>query len=116
MISAIDNFYLQQEEPNQSCLLALRKVIADYSPELTQAWKYSMPFFCYRNKMFCYLWLDKKTREPYIGVVEGGQIDHPALEAGSRSRMKILRIHPEEDIPVDLIYEIFDQAITFYNK
>ena len=33
----------------------------------------------YQQKMFCYLWTDKKTHEPYIGIVEGNKIDHPLL-------------------------------------
>ena len=113
-LNDIDQWYLNKEEPLKGCLLALRSIIQKYQPSLEEAWKYRMPFFCYKGKMFCYLWQDKKTLEPYIGIVNGGKIDHPALESGDRARMKILRIKVDEDIPVELIYAIFDEAVKFY--
>lgn len=115
MHNPIDEYYLKQEEPTKSCLMALREVIKSFDPNITEAWKYSMPMYYYRKKMFCYLWTDKKTDEPYIGIVEGRNIDHPVLEQGNRSRMKILRINPMEDIPVQLISEILNEARKIYD-
>lgn len=111
MLSDLDQYYLNQEEPNRSCLLALRDWILSRFTELEPAWKYRMPFFCYKGKMFCYLWVDKKLKEPYIGLVDGGLLEHPALEQGNRARMKILRIKPEEDLPVELIEEVLCEAL-----
>jgi len=56
----IDDFYLQKEEPVKSCLIFLRNYILNYDSNITEAWKYKMPFFCYKGKMFCYLWVHKK--------------------------------------------------------
>ncbi len=64
--------------------------------------------------MFCYLWIDKKTNEPYIGIVEGNRIDHPALIKGERARMKILPIDSDKDIPVGKINEILNVASAYY--
>lgn len=114
MRSEIDNFYLQKEEPVKSCLMALRTIILAYNKTITEAWKYRMPFFCYKGKMLCYLWIDKMTNQPYIGIVEGNKMEHPALEQGNRARMKIMYIDPEQDIPVETIVVILDMAITFY--
>ena len=110
------NFYLQKEEPVKSCLLALRDIILNYNKELTEELKYGMPCFCYRGKQFCYLWTDKKTKQPYILIVEGRKIDHPKLIAGDRARMKILLIDPLKDIPIKTIHKIFDMAVEFYKK
>ena len=112
----IDNYYLQKEEPIKSCLMALREYILNYDSKMTVAWKYKMPFFCFKEKMFCYLWIDKKTHQPYIGIVEGGKINHPKLIQGNRSRMKILMIDPNEDLPIATIGVIFREAIVFYSK
>ena len=109
-----NNFYLQKEEPIKSCLLALRDIILNYNKEITEALKYGMPCFSYKGKHFCYLWIDKKTKQPYILIVEGKKIDHPKLIAGDRSRMKILLIDPDKDIPVKTIHKIFNMAIQFY--
>lgn len=73
-----------------------------------------MPCFTYGKKHFCYLWSDKDTNVPYILIVEGNRIDHPMLVAGSRKRMKTLTIDPHSDIPVSLLYEIFDLQTPFY--
>jgi hypothetical protein len=73
-----------------------------------------MPFFCYKGKMFCYLWLDKKTHQPYLGIVEGRNIYHARFVQGMRSRMKILFIDPDKDLPAKTIEAIFKKAIVFY--
>ncbi|NOX46242.1 MAG: DUF1801 domain-containing protein [Chlorobi bacterium] len=116
MLGAIDGFYLEKEEPVKSCLLALKEIIINLDENISTAWKYKVPFFCYKGKMFCYLWIDKKTKEPYIGVVEGNRIEHPSLEQGNRKRMKIMRVNPNEDFPVETIELILNQALDFYRN
>ena len=114
MLRDIDNFYVQLDEPTQSCLLALRQYILKYDKNITEAWKYRMPFFCYKGKMFCYIWLDKNSRLPYLGIVQGKNIDHPLLVQGERSRMKILPIDPSLDLPLKTIHAILNKAVLFY--
>lgn len=111
----IDLYYLQKEEPVKGCLLFLRRQILDFDKNITEAWKYRMPFFCYKGKMFCYLWVHKKNGLPYIGIVEGRKIDHPELILEDRARMKILLIDPNNDLPVDTINTILKTALSFYN-
>jgi len=106
---------LNKEEPVKSCLLALRDIILNYNNEITQGWNYGMPLFNYKGKRLCYLWTDKKTGHPYILMVEGRKIDHPALIQGKRSRMKILLVDPQKDIPIKTIKAIFKAAINLYN-
>jgi hypothetical protein len=109
-----DNFYLNSNEPNKSCLLALRDLILAQNENMAETIKYGMPCFCYRKKMCCYLWVDKKTKEPYILFVEGKHLDHPKLEKGNRSRMKIFRIDPKIDLPVNTIDSLLKKAIGLY--
>jgi hypothetical protein len=75
-----------------------------------------MPCFCYKKKMFCYLWTDKKTDEPYILMVEGKYLDHPKLEVGDRSRMKIFRVNASKNLPVKTIETILQKALDLYRK
>ncbi|KAA1242987.1 DUF1801 domain-containing protein [Aquimarina sp. RZ0] len=70
----IDCYYLNMEEPNKSCLLALRSIILKQDPEISETKKWGMPCFCFKKKMFCYLWTDKKTQDPYILFVEGNYL------------------------------------------
>ncbi len=81
-MKATDNFYLQQEEPVKGALLALKEIILMQDKEVTGEWKYGMPFFCYKGKMFCYLWVHKKYRQPYIGIVEGNHFNEPFFNKG----------------------------------
>ena len=115
MYQSPEEFYSDKEEPVKSCLYALRDIILDWNEELGETLKYGMPCFVFRKKQFCYLWTDKETGNPYILVVEGNQIDHPALQQGDRKRMKILPVDPEQDIPVGTIHEVLEMALRFYN-
>lgn len=112
----LDNFYFRLEEPLKSCLMALSGIILAQDTTLQPAWKYGMPFFCYKNKIFCYLSIRKKDKQPYIGIVEGHCLDHPALIAEKRSRIKVLYFDPAEDLPIETIEEILKQALDLYKS
>jgi hypothetical protein len=114
MIEELHNYYLNKEEPNKSCLLALRSIILAQDKNITETQKWGMPCFCYEKKMLCYLWTDKKTDEPYILMVEGQYLDHPKLEEGERSRMKIFRVNPNKDFPIKTIETILQMALDIY--
>lgn len=108
------NFYFDKDEPVKNCLLALRSIILKQDINITETLKYGMPCFCYKKKMFCYLWLDKKNGEPYILMVEGNYLHHQQLEAGHRSRMKILRVNPDKNLHIQLIENILQTALNLY--
>lgn len=116
MIDILSNYYLNKKEPQKSCLLALRSNILNMDKDVSETVKYEMPCFCYKKKMFCYLWTDKKTGEPYILMAEGKLLNHSELEQGSRSRMKILRIDPNEDLPIETIELILNDALNLYKN
>ena len=114
MSDNLDQYYLNKTEPHRGCLIELRFLILRQDALLTETRKYGMPCFCYKKKMFCYLWTDKKTDEPYILMVEGKHLSHPKLEAGSRSRMKIYQVNPAEDIPINEIEMLLQEALDLY--
>lgn len=112
----LENYYLNKSEPNQSCLLALRSIILNQDKDITETQKWGMPCFCYKKKMFCYLWTDKKTNEPYILMVEGKHLNYPELEEGDRKRMKVLRVDPNQDLPLKTIETILQKALELYKN
>ncbi len=116
MVEQLHNYYLNKEEPNKSCLLALRSIILDQDINITESQKWGMPCFCYKQKMFCYLWTDKKTDEPCILMGEGKYLDYPELEEGERSRMKIFRVNPNNDLPIKTIENILQKALDLYKN
>lgn len=113
-MSQTDSFYLQHDEPNKACLLALRDLILQQDANVNETVKYGMPCFCFKDKMFCYLWIDKKTKNPYILFVEGKHLNSPLLESGTRSRMKVLHLQANEDLPIDNIIALLQEAINLY--
>ena len=114
MLRPIDEYFLQQEEPVRSCLQYLRLHILKQDPDITEAWKYRMPFYCYKGKMCCYLWVHKTLHQPYIGIVEGKVIDHPDLVQEKRARMKILLLDPGKDLPIKKINTILNDVLALY--
>lgn len=112
----IQHFYLNQKEPNKSCLLALIHIILQQDADVSETIKYGMPCFCYRKKAFCYLWTDIRTTFPYLLMVEGKHLDQVQLEAGQRLRMKTLPIDPQEDLPIETIEDILTAALNLYRN
>jgi hypothetical protein len=110
----IDNWFLQKEEPVKSCLQFLREYILKQDQGISESWKYGMPFFCYKGRMVCYLWVHKKHRQPYLGIVEGKKIEHPDLITEKRARMKILLLDAAKDLPIKKINYILKQMLGLY--
>ncbi len=115
-MTLLENFYEQQLEPNKSCLLALRNIIIAHDENITASWKYGGPFFCYKNKMFCYLWVHKKLKQPYIGIIEGKHFDEPYLLTENRTRIKTMLINAKEDLPIENIKHVIQKAIGLYKN
>jgi len=116
MFKELPNYYFNKEEPNKSCLLALKAIILEQDANIIETQKWGMPCFCYQKKMFCYLWTDKKTDKPYILMVEGKYLNFPELEKGDRSRMKIFRVNPNKDLPIKSIKNILQKALDLYRE
>jgi hypothetical protein len=114
MIRDIDNYFLEKEEPLKSYLLTLRDYILQYDKNITEAWQYKMPFYCYKGKRFCYLWVHKKFHQPYLGIVDGKKINHPDLILENRARMKIMLFDPTKDVPLKTIQAILKTVLSLY--
>ncbi|TDO73072.1 uncharacterized protein DUF1801 [Flavobacterium chryseum] len=112
----LDDFYLNQEEPIKETLLALKEIILKQDQDITNVLKYGMPFFCYKGKMFCYLWIHKKLKQPYIGIVEGKHFDESFLIQEDRSRMKIMLFDSDEDLPLEKIEMVLQKALNLYKS
>ncbi|MCP9770358.1 DUF1801 domain-containing protein [Lacihabitans sp. LS3-19] len=112
----LDKYYNHTTEPNKSCLLSLRNIILKQDSNISESLKYGMPCFLYKNKMFAFLWTDKKTDEPYILMVEGNRLSHPNLEQGDRARMKIFRVNPNIDLPLETIKDLIEEALNLYKS
>jgi uncharacterized protein YdhG (YjbR/CyaY superfamily) len=115
-MSLPDHYYEKHEEPNQSCLLALRKLILSSHPDVNEAIKWGIPCFMRGKRMFCFLSIHKKSGQPYILWSDGIHMEHPLLEQGDRKLMKVMMINPNEDLPVKEIEEILGIALELAKK
>ncbi|MDR7210102.1 DUF1801 domain-containing protein [Flavobacterium piscis] len=112
----LDDFYLNKDEPIKGTLLALKEIILKQDNDITNVLKYGMPFFCYKGRMFCYLWIHKKLKQPYIGIVEGKHFNEPFLIQEARSRMKIMLLDSETDLPLERIENVIQKALDLYKS
>jgi hypothetical protein len=111
MLRPVDHYFLSRDEPVRTCLQFLREYILRSNIHMAECWKYGMPFYDDHGKRICYHWVDKKSRQPYLGVVGGNKINVPALLQGKRRRMKIFPVDPDKDIPARKIKAIFGQVM-----
>ena len=116
MTRDIDNYFLEKDEPVKSYLLTLRENILQYDKNITEAWQYKMPFYCYKGKRFCYLWVHKKFKQPYLGIVDGKKINHPDLILEKRARMKIMLFDPMKDVPLKTIHLILKTILSLHRE
>jgi hypothetical protein len=114
MLRPIDNYFLQKEEPVRSILQFLRDHILKLDDNIQEKWHYGMPFYYYKDKRLCYLWVHKQLKQPYLGIVDGNKIDHPDLVQEKRARMKVFLLDPSKNIPVKKINSIIKMAIALY--
>ena len=112
----LDDFYFNQQEPLKGTLLALKQIILKQDKDITNVLKYGMPFFCYKGKMFCYLWVHKKMKQPYIGIVEGKHFDEVFLIQEDSLRMKIMLFNSDEDLPLKQIESVLEKALNLYKS
>lgn len=115
MLRPIDHYFFEKEEPVKSYLQFLREYILKHNKNITEDWKYGMPFYFYKGKRFCYLWVHKKYHQPYLGIVDGKKINHPDLIIEKRARMKILLLDADKPIPVKKINAILKEVLKLYS-
>ena len=58
----------------------------------------------------------RKTLEPYVLFVEGKHLNHPNLEIGKRSRMKIFRVNSDKDLPIQTLQQLLNSALDLYRN
>jgi hypothetical protein len=111
-----DLYFESLPEPNAGCLQALRAHILAMHPDITEEWKYKMPFYYYRKKMFCYIRVMNGSGIPYIGIANGHAIQHEGLIQEDRKRMKVLLLNASEDLPLKKINAILTAARLFQDE
>lgn len=112
MLNPLENYFLKQPEPHQSCMLFLRKWLIEQG--LEEHYKYTTAFYYFNNKPFCYMSVRAKDAQLYLGFVKGYLIKHPQLEKEGRKQIKVVYIDPQKDLSVKTLSEIIKLAKKLY--
>lgn len=112
MLNPLENYFLQQPEPHQSCMIYLRSWLKDQGR--TELYKFSTAFYNYKEEMFCYLSVRAKDKKLYIGFVKGYKMKHPSLKKEGRKQIKVVYLNPDEDLPLKTLKEVISEAKQLY--
>lgn len=112
MLNPLENYFLQQPEPHQSCMIYLRGWLKDQDFE--ELYKFSTAFYYYKGKMFCYMSVSSKEKKLYLGFVKGYKMKHPSLKKEGRKQIKVFYINPEKDLPIKELKTIISEAKKLY--
>ncbi len=102
-----ENYILSQQEPWRSILIELQAIIKHTIPELEESFKWSLPFYSYKGRMFCFLNFRKKFVD--IGFPSGIHIEihKDRLIAGEgRKNLRSLRYYSQDEIEVKILQEV----------
>ena len=114
MSQELENYYLRQPEPIQGCLLALRKIILGVDERITPERKYQIPFFYYKGKKLCFLWVNRKKL--LLGFIVDKTI-YPVVAGFKRKDdFETMQIDPNADLPVKIILEKLLQRMKLYES
>lgn len=111
MLNALDDYFLNLPEPEQSCLLFLRQFILEFNKGISEHWHYHTPFYYYKGKWMCYISYQRKKRILYLGFVHGNKLRHKKLLSEGRKQIKVYYLDPAKDLDIKTLKAIFKEAI-----
>jgi hypothetical protein len=110
-LNAIDDFILGLPEEQRPMVDYLREFIRSYDDGITERIAYGLPFFYY-TKPLCYLNILKTGVD--VGFMDGNKItQRPEFIAEKRKRVRSILFRWEEDIDLDVLKSVLDEAINY---
>ena len=107
-----EDFY-RIDEPARSSLLFIREKILNSDELITETFSFGLPFLKYKKKMLCYFYYSKQHQKHYLSFYHGDRVDYPELLSEGRKKFKILLLDMDEDLPMELIFNILDEVKTY---
>ncbi|ALX48302.1 DUF1801 domain-containing protein [Lentibacillus amyloliquefaciens] len=111
-VEEVDQFISNLPKDIQNITVALRKIIFESSPELTEEFKWSMPNYSY-NGLVCYLQTSKKHVN--LGFHKGNELqekDINKLLQGTGKTMRHIRIKKTEEIHPEAFTSLIKEAMA----
>lgn len=112
-MNPIQEYFYRIDEPARSSLLYIREKILNSDELITETFSFGLPFLKYKKKMLCYFYYSKQHQKHYLSFYHGDRVDYPELLSECRKKFKILLLDMEEDLPMELIFNILDEVKTY---
>lgn len=111
-----DEYIFRQKEPFQSILLHLVSVVERNLGQSELLFKWGMPYFYFKKRMFCYLYANTKKSYVDIGFARGFQLknNQEFLVVENRNTVKSLRYFTLEEIDNTILESVIDEAKKLY--
>ena len=90
-MNSAENYILNQPEPFQSIMLHVRNTILKTLPNVGEKYNYSIPFYHYNKKPFCYLNILKGTHCVDVAFVKGSMLHEQFPELKDYNNRKFVR-------------------------
>ena len=105
-----EDYILNQPEPYKSILLQLQVAIELSVPILELKYKWKVPYYYYKGKPFCYLYVTKGYVD--VGFWGGAHLDKYSkyLVSENRKVMKSLRYFTLDDIDQEILVMVLMEA------
>ena len=108
----LENYYLKQPEPIQSCLLALKSIILSVDKEISHRRLYQIPVFYYKERRLAFLWVNRKRL--LFGIITDKRILKFPEGVRGKDQYESMEIDPASDIPIDKITGRILEQIKLY--
>jgi hypothetical protein len=112
-MNPIQEYFYRIGEPARSSLLFIREKILNSDELITETFSFGLPFLKYKKKMLCYFYYSKQHQKHYLSFYHGDRVDYPELLSEGRKKFKILLLDINEDLPMELIFNILDEVKTY---
>jgi len=110
-MSSVEGFILEKEGHQKAVLQFLNDLMIS-TPEVTSKIRYKIPFY-YRKSWICYLNPIKKPIGVELVFIRGNELSNEQglLDAKGRKQVAGVTFEKVEDIPVDPLLEVIQEAI-----
>lgn len=112
-----DLYLLNQPDKYRDILLHIVSVIENTIPEVTLEYKWTVPYFYYKKKPFCYLNASHKHHFVDIGFAKGFQLkqnqQHLVADNG-RNTVKSLRYYSLDEVDNEVLISVLKEVISLY--
>ena len=115
----IDEYFLSQNEPYQSIMLYVRRVILNTLPEVEERYSYKIPFYNIGKKPMIYLNILKGKDYVDVAFVQGILLEEqfPVLkDDNKRKQVRSIQLKTLEDLDQENFVKLLQAAVKLLSE